>query len=340
MRIHWIDNLKGFAIILVVIGHQNIPSYLSKYIFSFHMPLFFFISGYLFDFEKYIDSQSMFMKKKIVTLIVPYFSFTLLAYLFYAFFDLINEPKVQNIDLLPNGFLYEILKTVYSGPSLLNYPLWFLTCLFITEMIFYLLLRKYYICHSKFVLIIFLMSIFGYLGGTYLPFRLPFGLDIALTSIVFYTAGYYFRNNKYFSYYKENNYLYLFFILVHLLLFSIFNNYVTEVDVNNLEYGNYFIFYLAAFSGIITYVYLFKRIKSNKFLEFYGKNSLVVLGLHAMVIGVFKHLIKLLDLNRALFEDNIFFIFIFTISTLLLMAPMITIINRHFSFMLGKIKTT
>ena len=41
-RINWIDQVKGIGILLVVIGHMNIPQELSKIIFSFHMPLFFF----------------------------------------------------------------------------------------------------------------------------------------------------------------------------------------------------------------------------------------------------------------------------------------------------------
>ena len=39
-RINWIDQVKGIGILLVVIGHMNIPQELSKIIFSFHMPLF------------------------------------------------------------------------------------------------------------------------------------------------------------------------------------------------------------------------------------------------------------------------------------------------------------
>ncbi|WP_368384475.1 acyltransferase family protein [Polaribacter sp. AHE13PA] len=39
-RINWIDQIKGFGIILVVIGH-NFPL-IENYIYSFHMPLFFF----------------------------------------------------------------------------------------------------------------------------------------------------------------------------------------------------------------------------------------------------------------------------------------------------------
>ena len=51
-RIEWIDICRGLAIILVIIGHSNLETgmafNLKSIIYSFHMPLFFVLSGYLF----------------------------------------------------------------------------------------------------------------------------------------------------------------------------------------------------------------------------------------------------------------------------------------------------
>ncbi len=73
MRLHWIDALKGFGISLVVFAHYSLPVALDTYVFSFHMPLFFFISGLLFNFTKYAQSASSFIKGRLNSLIVPYF---------------------------------------------------------------------------------------------------------------------------------------------------------------------------------------------------------------------------------------------------------------------------
>jgi acyltransferase len=62
MRFPWIDALKGFGIALVVFAHYSLPEALDTYIFSFHMPLFFFISGFLFNFVKYNGSVINFIK--------------------------------------------------------------------------------------------------------------------------------------------------------------------------------------------------------------------------------------------------------------------------------------
>jgi hypothetical protein len=49
--------------------------------------------------------------------------------------------------------------------------------------------------------------------------------------------------------------------------------------MNIMEYGDFFSFYLLAFAGIFTFVYLSKRIVSSKVLEYYGRNSLISLAL-------------------------------------------------------------
>lgn len=52
-RVEWVDVAKGIGIILVVLGHNQSPDYIIKFIYSFHMPLFFFLSGYLTNPSKY-----------------------------------------------------------------------------------------------------------------------------------------------------------------------------------------------------------------------------------------------------------------------------------------------
>ena len=47
-RIPWLDAVKGVGIICVILGHMTIPETLRQFVFSFHMPLFFFVSGYLY----------------------------------------------------------------------------------------------------------------------------------------------------------------------------------------------------------------------------------------------------------------------------------------------------
>ena len=69
LRIHWIDIAKGLAILCVFLGHtQSTPSAVSNYIYLFHMPVFFLLSGYCFsNRRKFVD----FIVNKARTLLVP-----------------------------------------------------------------------------------------------------------------------------------------------------------------------------------------------------------------------------------------------------------------------------
>jgi fucose 4-O-acetylase-like acetyltransferase len=78
-RINWIDVLKGFVIVSVVLAHINFDYESVKlFIYLFHMPLFFFIGGYLF---KPTNDYKEFLKKKAIHLLIPYCLFIILIYI-------------------------------------------------------------------------------------------------------------------------------------------------------------------------------------------------------------------------------------------------------------------
>ena len=72
-RIQWIDFAKVLGIWLVVYAHTPKPLF-GEHIFSFHMPLFFMISGYLYKIRNTKDE----LKHVVRTLIIPYILFNLL----------------------------------------------------------------------------------------------------------------------------------------------------------------------------------------------------------------------------------------------------------------------
>jgi fucose 4-O-acetylase-like acetyltransferase len=195
MRFHWIDSLKGFGIILVVLAHNSLPVAIDTYIFSFHMPLFFFISGFLFDFGKYTESATSFVKSKIKSLIVPYFCFAALTGMFCFLLDAAFQPGVTNIEFFKSSALYEIYSILYALGPLVSYnqPLWFLPCLFVTELLFYVFVKKCKREPRKLVFWLTAAGVIGYLYSVYVPFRLPWSADVALSAIVFYGVGNIFR---------------------------------------------------------------------------------------------------------------------------------------------------
>jgi fucose 4-O-acetylase-like acetyltransferase len=88
-RITYIDMAKGIGILLVVFGHSGFPSpAVNQWISSFHMPLFFLLSGILLSHtnahEKPLKDT---IKKKARTILVPYLFFSIFSILFSAILD-------------------------------------------------------------------------------------------------------------------------------------------------------------------------------------------------------------------------------------------------------------
>ena len=141
-RIEIIDIAKGIGIFLVVIGHLiSMNSYPGKVIYSFHMPLFFFLSGVCFNQDKYLKFSS-FLCNRLKSLIWPCLCFTVLISIMQAL--ILDIPISQ-------------LKTELPG------ALWFLPILFIAEIIYYPIqvLKKRYI--------VFILCIFYLMNVRMLP---------------------------------------------------------------------------------------------------------------------------------------------------------------------------
>ncbi len=85
---------KGIGIILMVVGHSGCPPFLRDYIYMFHMPLFFIISGYCFK-NKYLSDFKTFANKRIIGL---YFPFVKYGVLFVLLHNLFYRIGVFNAD--------------------------------------------------------------------------------------------------------------------------------------------------------------------------------------------------------------------------------------------------
>ena len=110
-RNQWVDVAKGIAIILMILGHAAIPNSFSRFIYSFHMPLFFIASGMMTNWTKY--SVKGFTKKKLKTLAAPFFIYSGIVL------------------LLMNKFL-EGGEIPFSWSGWQGYALWFIPVLFVS----------------------------------------------------------------------------------------------------------------------------------------------------------------------------------------------------------------
>ena len=196
-RIHWIDIARGICIIAIVIGHTYHNNVLRTYTLSFDVPMFFFLSGILY---KYPTKASDYFKKKLKTIVVPYFMFSILSIVIFWLASIVM-PKINN--MLECSIWKNILVMLYgnSKPDIMKYysPLWFLTCYFSVIVLSYLIDLIYdkmiYIKsinkHNQYIYRIIIILVFialGWISSNYFP-RLPWHFETAVSMLVWFELG-------------------------------------------------------------------------------------------------------------------------------------------------------
>ena len=172
-----VDFLRGILILLMIMGHIDLGEPFHYYIHMFHMPAWFFISGWF-----YRDSGEPLWKcvlKKARSLLLPYFLFGTVHLVFWYFLNRTTNIRVPILSLL-------WINTNDRLP--IAKALWFLTALFFAEVIFILLKR---LLRKKvfFLASCFAAALAGNLLAAYLPFRLPWALDSALVGVGLLALG-------------------------------------------------------------------------------------------------------------------------------------------------------
>jgi fucose 4-O-acetylase-like acetyltransferase len=195
-RIEYIDIAKGIGILLVALAHADVSlfsPYLHKFIYAFHMPLFFFLSGYFFHPD--ISFRTLF-KKRFNSVLKPYLFTILLIYLVSISFS--NMRFVTAFG--------RILKSLYATGYYIDWvQLWFLPSLFVTSLYAFLFyqvvlnrinnryIRWFVLLGVQALGVAFLDLFYPYsvsiLGKQFELYGLPFSLDIVLLSGFFYILG-------------------------------------------------------------------------------------------------------------------------------------------------------
>lgn len=132
-RENWVDIAKGIGIILVVMGHACCPKIPHGIIYSFHMPLFFFLSGLFISKQCKCEFQ-LYLKKNFRSLLLPYFYFNLISIAFHYSMSVIFHKE------LLEGSVTDNIVGIFIGMrwgSQYHHVLWFLPCLFFAKMLIY-----------------------------------------------------------------------------------------------------------------------------------------------------------------------------------------------------------
>lgn len=308
-RNNTLDILKGIGIIFMIMNHSNMGSIFTLYVGGFHMQLFFFISGMLFNPNKYNKLQD-YAKRKTKTIIIPYFTFAALTIAICIFVNLITGAEKYSYYDMAKGI-------IWSNNALfpITGAIWFLQCTFVIEISAWFLCKKF--GEKRIPIIILIFLIIGYI--CYLNnVELPFSSDSAITGIAIYFSGYLI--SCYLSNFlkKIDLKLSILFLTISLLLI-LFNG---PVNPRTCMYGIYMLYFLNAFIAFLGWYGVAKYFNDNDlfsklgcFIKKIGRNSILYLGLNQLLIAGLYTLFNIIFTKKILILQAIrnILISIFTI---------------------------
>lgn len=253
LRLEWIDFARAVGIFLVILGHCEIPNELKQRIYLFHMPLFFIISGLLWNVERNKDlGFGEFAKKKIKAYVIPYFKI--------AFVCLLIRGVLFNSFTMESTAFWDAFQKYIYGIFVLsrgnvNYlpscsPIWFLTCLFCAEILFYWIMK-----HGRpSVFVISCMVVSFFISG---KFRLVWNLDTAICVIPFLYFGVIIRRWIYKDYAKTLRYTFMLMLCIISSLSLAVCNWDTSFAGNS--YNNFPLTYLLSVTISVTILIICKE---------------------------------------------------------------------------------
>jgi len=367
-RIQYIDIARFYAMAMVFFGHfierimmLNDPTaaVLYKFVYSFHMVLFFVLSGFIAKESDLSLSAWTYFKHRFFSRLVPFIFFTLvfmgLAAVFPGDFFHLKLPSVE-------GYISGLVMTGLGVP-LFCVPSWFLLMLFSVEMVHYVAFRFLKSdgdaprTDLKILVAILVFYIVGYLLNLYGDFlnlakqRMYNFLFVheAVTMYAFYLSGVYLRGKNFLVGKTPIKTLAPATAIAFLVVLFTFNlnqgpfnfNYYDSVVILTSSHGHMFWFPLTAIVGSLFVFLLGKLTPAPKTIVWMGQNTLILMCLN----GIFYHYINPAAGKWVFthFSGQPFLIFLsglfMTAVSLALCIPLIYLLNRYMPQLVGKPKS-
>ena len=312
-RIKWVDNLKGFILLLVCIGHVHFKGGLFGNISSmtepFWMPGFFFLSRYLYSNRKY-TTFATYSKSKIHSLLVPYlclsiiFSFldirlydvSLIPYHRYTNYPMLSFMGVPETIQNSLQYLYlEFVNIFIAGTSTpITTPFWFVNALFWASLLFYPIVNIHQSTKNNFIIILYACIMLG-IGWTCNRNKIffPLNFHVVCTASFFISLGFLSKEiiNKRIINLSTISLICILLCLMPLYLYGINVNGAYHLYTNALG-GKLHGLIISSLSGICIVIALFillSRIPGTSAIggvfRNLAKNSLIFLAVHYWVIN-------------------------------------------------------
>jgi acyltransferase len=332
-RIYWIDNAKVIALLSVMLAHTKGSLHHSAFIHSFAMPLFFFLSGYVFNKINLELTFFSFVRRQTYKIVIPYLFYWAVSYIYLLLTHLI-QPKAWSAKALQfsdafSGLLFGI--NDFLGP---NVVLWFFTCFFVTTLMFH-------ICH-KFIrtrLLIPFSATLALAVATFLNkpvIRLPWNIDASFVLLFFITLGYFAKEydlvKKLVARRRAYNAIPVPAFCLILYYIVKYNGSVYE---SNMVFGTPILYFMGALIGISMVIYLSHALPESKCFRWLSANTMIVFPLHQLYYSTFTGVgVVFFDWSSEFISRRMINI-LYLISAVILSVPASFILRRYFPFSIG-----
>lgn len=317
-RYYWLDVTKCIGIFLIVLSHFPTSEYVENFLWTFHVPLFFFISGYLFK----ETTTKEFLEKLTFRLIRPY----IYIYLLTVFLTVLlkSDFDIKHIVSMILGLFWG----THSYPYFINSALWFLPGLITVQLLYFFLVRKTILFYFALLCVSVLLYLNAYLN-------LFFSVDLALLGLNYFIAGVIIKKYNCIEAVKTRP-----LVVPVLFIFGLLST-MDFAYFGNVWYGGkyYSISLLGGLIGIlmtITLSILVENIsKPSPFIIYISNSTLFIFCFHVFSNPAAEVIIDKLEIKTVMVSS-----LLATVLSILLLLPINALILKFVPELIGIKRTT
>lgn len=291
-RLKYIDIAKALSIFLLVLGHtlgySENCSGIYKAIYSFVVPLFFLMSGFVMKVK---GNYAGFCFSKLIRIVIPYFIW---AFLFLLPYAILGGTTAESLDMEGQKEITTLIRNIFygigkDGALRQNSSLWFLPALFSMEIIYYLLIYAIDKASNWKIDVVALtvLCIFGFIVSKCLDIALPWGINTVLVAGPYFYAGYLLRKYSLIERISKNKFCLA--ISMGISLVGLFCGQKNSLlGFISYTYENMLLGYISGIGLSVVTLLLAYRVRNAAFLEKCGRNTMSIMIFHKLVVLLFQ----------------------------------------------------
>ena len=290
VRLSFVDWFKALLILLVIVGHSNLVdtgggTIFMSFVYSFHIPAFFMISGYLSNYEKPqtgLISNSKYLILSVVLYNIVLYCRWILSILLkdgfdnYSIFDLTISPIIGIVWLNYEDVTYYAMAR----------PFWFVWVLIMIKFLYRYINKSEMVLYTCLILSITYICLMNKYG-----IRTYYYIDRIIVAMPFFAFGVMLRKTNNQDSFNSNvqRLLYMIFYMcligIHYYISSL--NFSERYDMNGLEFGCSVLLYYYT-SAVISFsiMKLCVLFPPNKLIELISIGTIPILALHLTLLGL------------------------------------------------------